>query len=753
MSAQGAVSKKDRLTLTQLAGYDDILTDALVDHVYYWTTIRKNRSKYNLTRGINQDDVTRILLHDLIVEKDMQKAEASLLELPGLRKFYNNLKSDREKENFRKHMRKYINIWNTDCPFEVSTTNRYTIVTHEAAVTARRNIKKGDVIKYLCGNKVAMTPEEENDLDLTRRDFSIVVSSRKKIPSLFLGPARFANHDCNANARLVTRGSDGMEVVAVHDIQEGDEITVTYGDHYFGENNCECLCLSCERAGRGGWPAQIQSSIASGVATPLHEDATGHYSLRSSRRNASHSAPGSASMTPELCELPPPKMRKTNAAAALSPIETGPYLNRSTIDQRKSARVNSSLRNEMEPISGSHRATARLQSHSKNNKPSSQQTTDVPVKEEDELVTSLKAGLAKAKEHNKRKRAFDDASQEASSEAPEDNISVPQATFNSTGVQTRPLIDVPETPRTPSNPLLKTTTGKSQSSVSVSERASLGSSPPASTPLTSLSISATPNPPKVKLGIPIVDNTDSDLSDLSPTADFDDSSKCIIHKAKPAPLKLSSESRVRKTRSSLVPTIEVPPTPEDTDPTSILLPSTRTPGDYIRTPLLLGERYSRWVDCRTCNNTWVQGNGYLTRRECPRCERHSMLYGYRWPKTDKAAKGDEERVMDHRTVHRFLNAEEERGVRKRGRGLVAESKKEEEDNEEVEKEDGRDEDEEMEEEPVRKRTRRGTIKAKETALQTKGKAKGKGKGKISDKVSDNKVVKKARGRPPKSKSK
>ena len=683
----------------------------------------------------------------------MQKAEASLLELPGLRKFYNNLKSDREKENFRKHMRKYINIWNTDCPFEVSTTNRYTIVTHEAAVTARRNIKKGDVIKYLCGNKVAMTPEEENDLDLTRRDFSIVVSSRKKIPSLFLGPARFANHDCNANARLVTRGSDGMEVVAVHDIQEGDEITVTYGDHYFGENNCECLCLSCERAGRGGWPAQIQSSIASGVATPLHEDATGHYSLRSSRRNASHSAPGSASMTPELCELPPPKMRKTNAAAALSPIETGPYLNRSTIDQRKSARVNSSLRNEMEPISGSHRATARLQSHSKNNKPSSQQTTDVPVKEEDELVTSLKAGLAKAKEHNKRKRAFDDASQEASSEAPEDNISVPQATFNSTGVQTRPLIDVPETPRTPSNPLLKTTTGKSQSSVSVSERASLGSSPPASTPLTSLSISATPNPPKVKLGIPIVDNTDSDLSDLSPTADFDDSSKCIIHKAKPAPLKLSSESRVRKTRSSLVPTIEVPPTPEDTDPTSILLPSTRTPGDYIRTPLLLGERYSRWVDCRTCNNTWVQGNGYLTRRECPRCERHSMLYGYRWPKTDKAAKGDEERVMDHRTVHRFLNAEEERGVRKRGRGLVAESKKEEEDNEEVEKEDGRDEDEEMEEEPVRKRTRRGTIKAKETALQTKGKAKGKGKGKISDKVSDNKVVKKARGRPPKSKSK
>ena len=29
-----ATPKKDRLTLSQLAGYDDILTDALVDHVF-----------------------------------------------------------------------------------------------------------------------------------------------------------------------------------------------------------------------------------------------------------------------------------------------------------------------------------------------------------------------------------------------------------------------------------------------------------------------------------------------------------------------------------------------------------------------------------------------------------------------------------------------------------------------------------------------------------------------------------------------
>jgi len=33
MSIKDAMAKKDRLTLSQLASYDDILTDALVDHV------------------------------------------------------------------------------------------------------------------------------------------------------------------------------------------------------------------------------------------------------------------------------------------------------------------------------------------------------------------------------------------------------------------------------------------------------------------------------------------------------------------------------------------------------------------------------------------------------------------------------------------------------------------------------------------------------------------------------------------------
>ena len=103
------------------------------------------------------------------------------------------------------------------------------MVTHEAAVTARRYIKKGEVVKYLCGIQVVMTEEEEAHIKSSRRDFSIVISSRSGAASLFLGPARFANHDCGANARLRTTGSAGMEIYAIQDIEVGDEITVSYG--------------------------------------------------------------------------------------------------------------------------------------------------------------------------------------------------------------------------------------------------------------------------------------------------------------------------------------------------------------------------------------------------------------------------------------------------------------------------------------------------------------------------------------------
>lgn len=140
-----------------------------------------------------------------------------------------------------------------DCAFEIWGTNRYTVTAHEAKIISRKHIGKGEEIKYLCGIRVILTSDEEDDLDRRGQGFSIVETTRNKAISFLFGPARFANHDCGANARLITTGSSGMNIIAVRDIEIGEELTVTYDDHYFGKNNCECLCKTCEDCCRNGW--------------------------------------------------------------------------------------------------------------------------------------------------------------------------------------------------------------------------------------------------------------------------------------------------------------------------------------------------------------------------------------------------------------------------------------------------------------------------------------------------------------------
>jgi histone-lysine N-methyltransferase SUV420H len=124
-----------------------------------------------------------------------------------------------------------------DSPFEVSRTTRYTSEP-EAAIKARKDIKKGEVM-YLCGTQARFIGEEAPDQD----DFSITESSRRKIFFRMLGPARFANHDCEPNARLESsESSEEVKVIALRKIWAGEEITIFYDENAFGKGNCDCLC-------------------------------------------------------------------------------------------------------------------------------------------------------------------------------------------------------------------------------------------------------------------------------------------------------------------------------------------------------------------------------------------------------------------------------------------------------------------------------------------------------------------------------
>ncbi|EGE81918.1 histone-lysine N-methyltransferase set9 [Blastomyces dermatitidis ATCC 18188] len=655
--------RKEKLTLSQLASYDDVITDALVDRAYFWTKIRKNRTKYIPCRGILEEQVTSILLHDVIVGKDAPKAEKALLALPGLKKFVDRLKSDREKEWFRRHLRKYIVIYLPDCPFEVMTTNRYTITTHEAAVSARKFIASGTTIRGLSGTLVPMTREEEMDLDLTRKDFSIVMSSRKKTPSIFLGPARFANHDCNANGRLVMRGPESMEVIATRDIVVGEEITVSYGENYFGEDNCECLCHTCELALRNGWSPNgvvIDSGTNSGVSTPA---------------DVCEELDRSAFSTP-----PSPGSSNNNKRKRGSDSHFLSTENSTPSRRRKVERKASNLRLEM-------------------SMPSS------PEAGEPSFLSTLDQSLSEYANSCKDPIAVDRSTHQADGLDPHHEADNPDTcnsykAASSTNDQSSCSPGSDEThssTTTSASASTEATSISDTTSVQIKKESAEGHEP-----LVAQSTDnrdnrnphpACDHPAAQTARVPELvfedTNDDGELSDLSNSWELNDADMLVVKRGQNRKQERNKrESRKRREREESEPTLEsdqqlsstsssskrrktrrtkILQTIEHEDPSP---PFLRIPGDYTKTPKLLGQRYDRWVDCSTCNAWFVQGDSYFTRKECPRCERHSKLYGYRWPKTDREGRWDlEERVMDHRTVHRFLTSDEEHRIQRRDRGV------------------------------------------------------------------------------------
>ncbi|OQE20591.1 hypothetical protein PENSTE_c013G06948 [Penicillium steckii] len=602
-SSPSVPERRERLTLAKLASYDDVATDALVDHAYFWTTIRKNRNKYTSARGIHDDDVGRILLHDVVVAKDIPGAERKLLELPGLRKYIGNLPSPREKEWFRRHLRKYIQMYHPDSPFEVTTTNRYIITQHEAALCARKPIKAGQEIKYLSGTLVSMTQEEETDLGLTRKDFSVVMSSRRKTASFFLGPARFANHDCDANGRLVTRGTEGMAIMTTRHIHEGEEITVSYGEDYFGIDNCECLCQTCERMVRNGWaPNNIDSDATSKESTPVSVDET--TPVENDSRN---------------------KKRRRDSDVDVDDLSSACSTPRK---RAKFQRQTSKLREEISLSELPVDSTATPESD----------TPPTPSCSETDIGHLSSATVGGRPISGLRREVMISEVAESTPEAPSTDALL--SSMGGPELSDLKNPDIAGTAKGSTVPIDPSATTGAQPSVLAScesPDSMTGESHQSSTSTQPTSIDDFTKNEKVDLEI-IPEIIEGD------TVDTDDASETVV-----------GRKRYERKKWKILASVETE------------APLVRSPGDYTRTARLLAQKYDRWVECQTCDSWFVQCNSYQTRRECPRCERHSKLYGYQWPQTDMGPDG-EERVMDHRTIHRFLSNEEASSSR-RNRGV------------------------------------------------------------------------------------
>lgn len=670
--------------------------DAL--QAYYKSRIRKNRTKHIPIRGIKEDEVPRILLHKVIVEKDLVAAEKALLALPGLKRYKKSLRSKTEQEHFLSHLRKYIAMYQTDCAWEVSTTNRYTITTYEAAVTARRRIKQGDTIKYLTGTLVPLTAEESADLDLTNRNFSIVVSSRKKNSSIFLGPARFANHDCDANGRLVTRGPDGMEVVAMKNIEVGDEITVSYGDDYFGPGNIDCLCHTCEVLERNGWTSKAAILEPGSHASTPSRDLLANLQPRSLKRKRD---PESSSQSSSA--IPSKHLKTTQSPSKLQQSWTPPGSSGSDIGQ-ETAETDSSENIEVitSLVSGEQTTLSPPRSPLPLTERETAEGTDPAAvspssgTDSRELIgTKQKSPGSKSNKGLRESKMTARLLGKISARAPISPAPTSPSSYGSANEAGAAIQQMPQNPISESAITIKVESTE-MTKVETDEDTIVVTS--ASDDFATTQGHLPPTASEAEKAVPASESTQPPIPHVVSTL----STTTITREVHDSGISTGSAME-----ASVLPSIE-PTTTSATVTKLTVHPVTgtiRIAGDYILTRKLLAQPHDRWVQCHNekCHGFFVQPNGYQTRRECPRCERHSMLYGFPWPKTDpdprkllersgrgkkaaaateysayrrkgKCGKGTwvegagdpEERVMDHRTIHRFVLPEEERELTRKG---------------------------------------------------------------------------------------
>ncbi|KAI8323684.1 SET domain-containing protein, partial [Martensiomyces pterosporus] len=152
-------------------------------------------------------------------------------------------------EDFKLHAGRYFSMYLPEAGYEIGQTDRYKVVTgrREAKIVATKRYTLGMVINLCSGSVAKLGDLEIQRMEKEGADFSVMWWSKKKSMCLFLGPARFVNHDCDSNCRFTALGSDAICFQALKTIEPGEEITTHYGNNYFGEGNCECLCATCEK--------------------------------------------------------------------------------------------------------------------------------------------------------------------------------------------------------------------------------------------------------------------------------------------------------------------------------------------------------------------------------------------------------------------------------------------------------------------------------------------------------------------------
>ncbi|KAJ3791018.1 hypothetical protein GGU10DRAFT_63924 [Lentinula aff. detonsa] len=254
------------MNMRDLSKDDDFLSHLLVEKLGTGSVpllVHKMDSSRRLPKVYPHDlmeIVRRLVVSKGPLQHAIRSAVDELFLLAPIRYYLQNY-TQKQINAFATHASRYFELYHPSGSIEISHTSRYSHHTgkSELCILATRNLAPGSVITELKGSMANLTDEEDRELKRTdlrnsdiRRDFSVIHSKSMKKNHLFLGPARFVNHDCDNNCELFREGRY-ITFRVLRPISIGEEITAHYGDGYFGRKNRHCLCETCEKKGRGGY--------------------------------------------------------------------------------------------------------------------------------------------------------------------------------------------------------------------------------------------------------------------------------------------------------------------------------------------------------------------------------------------------------------------------------------------------------------------------------------------------------------------
>jgi hypothetical protein len=183
-------------------------------------------------------------------------------------------------DRFHDHVDLYLDALSPDCAFTFRTRRYAQQRKEEWCIVASKRIERGSDVKHLSGTRVTLPDNTEEPPNKLGR-----ITWPDGTEDVVIGPVRFLGHACKRthNAELV-KCEDTIVVTALRSIGEDEEITISYGEHFFNGGDLVCACTTCCRQAHDAcqdwqpryWPPHDKGHEPASHATDQHLQVRDH---------------------------------------------------------------------------------------------------------------------------------------------------------------------------------------------------------------------------------------------------------------------------------------------------------------------------------------------------------------------------------------------------------------------------------------------------------------------------------------------